>query len=152
MSGSAGGHRDGVARARSGEGMNETQPRSRGGLDTGLACLLAWLVPGAGHLYLGRRSKGLLLSGCLLALFVLGLTMDARLQSGAGLEDPLAMLRSGAQMALGLPYFVARSLGLEPGRVTSVVHEYGNTFTEVAGLLNVLVILDAYDTARGRRR
>ena len=27
--------------------------------------------------------------------------------------------------------------------------EYGNTFTAVAGLLNILVILDAYDTARG---
>ena len=132
--------------------MNETDRQSRGGLDTGVACLLAWLVPGAGQLYLGQRSKGLILAGCLLALFVLGLTMDARLQSAAGLEDPLALLRSGAQMALGLPYFVARGLGLDAGRVTSVVHEYGNTFTEVAGLLNVLVILDAYDTARGRRR
>ena len=30
--------------------------------------------------------------------------------------------------------------------------EYGNTFTAVAGLLNILVILDAYDTALGRKR
>ena len=70
--------------------MNETDRQSRGGLDTGVACLLAWLVPGAGQLYLGQRSKGLILAGCLLALFVLGLTMDARLQSAAGLEDPAA--------------------------------------------------------------
>lgn len=114
--------------------------------------MIAWLVPGAGHLYLGRRAKGLILGACLLALFVLGVSMEARLQSAAGLEDPLALLRGAAQMALGLPYFVARWLGLGAGRVTSVLHEYGNTFTEVAGLLNVLVILDAYDTALGRRR
>ena len=35
--------------------------------------------------------------------------------------------------------------------MTSVTHEYGNTFTEVGGLLNILVILDAYDTAVGRK-
>jgi hypothetical protein len=132
--------------------MSDTQTQPRGRLETSFACLLAWLVPGAGHLYLGRRAKGLILGACLLALFVLGIAMDARLQSYAGLEDPLALLRSAAQMALGLPYFIARGLGLDSGRVTSVVHEYGNTFTEVAGLLNVLVILDTYDTAVGRRR
>jgi hypothetical protein len=32
-----------------------------------------------------------------------------------------------------------------------VTYEYGNTFTEVGGLLNILVILDAHDTALGRR-
>jgi uncharacterized protein DUF6677 len=32
-----------------------------------------------------------------------------------------------------------------------VTFEYGNTFTAVAGLLNILVILDAYDTALGRK-
>jgi hypothetical protein len=36
--------------------------------------------------------------------------------------------------------------------VKSPSYEYGNTFTAVAGLLNVLVILDALDTARGIKR
>jgi len=115
------------------------------------ACLLAWLVPGAGHLYLGRRSKGLALLAALMILFVLGLWMDARLQFYMGVEDPLALLRSGAQMAMGLPYLVARGLGFQAGDVTSALHEYGNTFTEVSGLLNILVILDVHDTALGRR-
>jgi hypothetical protein len=117
------------------------------------ACLLAWLLPGAGHLYLGRIGKGLVLLGSVGALFVLGVAMDARLQPHLGLDDLLAFLRSLAQMCLGVPYFVARALGFgaSPELVTSVSHEYGNTFTEVAGLLNVLVILDAYDTALGRK-
>ena len=68
-----------------------------------------------------------------------------------GLDDLLASLFSLAQMAIGVPYLVARVLGYE-GDVRSVTFEYGNTFTAVAGLLNILVVLDAYDTAVGRKR
>ena len=116
------------------------------------ACLLALLLPGAGHLYLRKVGKGLVFMVSIGALFVLGVAMDARLKPYLSLDDLLSFLRSLAQMCLGAPYFVARALGFETGLVTSVTHEYGNTFTEVAGLLNVLVILDAHDTALGRKR
>jgi hypothetical protein len=112
---------------------------------------LAWVLPGAGHLFLGRTTKGLAFLGCIGVMFGLGVAMDARLQFYFGFDDPLALLRSTAQMAIGIPYFLARGLGFQVGDVTSVFHEYGNTFTEVAGLLNVLIILDAHDTARGLR-
>ena len=115
------------------------------------ACLLAWLAPGAGHFYLRRAGKGLVFLGGIGGLFLMGLGMDARLQMYFGLDDPLSLFRSLSQMALGLPYLVARGLGLASGAVTAPTHEYGNTFTEVAGLLNVLVILDAHDTALGRK-
>jgi hypothetical protein len=115
------------------------------------ACLLAWLLPGAGHLYLGRRGKGLLFLGAIGALFLLGVAMKSRLQLYLGFEDPLALLFSLAQMAVGAPYFLARALGYEAGLVTAPTYEYGNTFTAVGGLLNILVILDAHDTAVGRK-
>lgn len=115
------------------------------------AALLAWVFPGLGHLFLGRRGKGLILMGCILALFVLGVGMDSRLQMHLGLEDPLALLFSLAQMGVGAPYVLARLMGYEAGLVTSPAYEYGNTFTAVAGLLNILVLLDALDTARGVR-
>jgi hypothetical protein len=118
------------------------------------ACLLALLVPGLGHLYLRRRVKGLVFLGSIAALFILGVAMDARLSMYVGFGDPLALLRSLAQMAIGVPYFLARTLGfgVDPSVVTSAAHEYGNTFTEVGGLLNILVTLDAYDVAAGRKR
>jgi hypothetical protein len=52
-----------------------------------------------------------------------------------------------------VPYFLARAfeVGIDERLVKSVTHEYGSTFTEAAGLLNVLVILDAYDIALGRK-
>jgi hypothetical protein len=116
------------------------------------AALLGWVWPGLGHVYLRRRGKGLLFMGAILALFVLGVAMHARLQLRLGLEDPLAALFSVAQMGIGAPYFLARGLGFDAGNVRSLTFEYGNTFTAVGGLLNVLVLLDALDIARGRER
>jgi uncharacterized protein DUF6677 len=118
------------------------------------ACLLAWIVPGGGHLYLRRLDKGLIFLGGIGALFLLGVGMDSRLEMSLGLDDLLASLFSLAQMAIGVPYFLARSLGFGAGdmdAVKRVTFEYGNTFTAVAGLLNILVVLDAYDTAVGRK-
>jgi hypothetical protein len=115
------------------------------------ACVLGLLLPGLGHALLGRLRKGGLFCACLLGMFGTGLLLQARLQPYLGLDDPLSVLRSGAQMAVGLPYLLARSFGCANGNITAVTHEYGNTFTEVAGLLNVLVVLDAYDVALGRR-
>ena len=37
------------------------------------------------------------------------------------------------------------------GTVTAATYEYGNCFLIVAGLLNFLVILDAFDIAKGRK-
>ena len=130
---------------------SRAEMESRGSARVLPACLFAWLLPGAGHLYLGRRAKGLIFMSAIGALFLLGVAMDSRLQLHLGFEDPLALLFSLAQMAVGVPYFVARTLGFEAGQVTSVTYEYGNTFTAVGGLLNVLVILDAHDTAVGRK-
>ena len=75
------------------------------------AGLLAWVFPGVGHLFLGRIGKALVLMGSILALFVLGVMMDSRLQLHLGLEDPLALLFSAAQMGIGAPYVIARLLG-----------------------------------------
>jgi TM2 domain-containing membrane protein YozV len=115
------------------------------------AVVFSWLVPGAGHLYLRRPGKALLFFAALGTLFALGVAMDSRLEMTLTLDDLLASLFSLAQVAVGIPYFVARTLGFQ-GDVRSVTFEYGNTFTAVAGLLNILVMLDAYDTALGRKR
>jgi hypothetical protein len=115
------------------------------------ACLLAWLVPGAGHIYLGRRAKGWIFLGAVCSLFALGVLLEARLEVHLGFDDILASLFSLAQMATGLPYAFVRALGFKAGEPTAVTFEYGNTFTAVAGLLNILLILDAYDIAVGRK-
>jgi hypothetical protein len=42
-------------------------------------------------------------------------------------------------------------LGAGVGDVTAATSEYGSTYLIVAGLLNVLVMLDAFDIGQGRK-
>ena len=66
-------------------------------------------------------------------------------------SEPLVGLAAFADLGIGLPYFVAAALELGAGQVRAVTYEYGNAFFIVAGLLNLLVVIDAYDIALGRK-
>lgn len=115
-----------------------------------LACALAWAVPGAGHLWLGRSRTGGILLVALPLMYGIGLWLDGQI-FGFDPSQPLAALSALADVAIGVPYFVAGFLGLGEGRVVAATYEYGNTFLVVAGLLNALVVIDAYDIAVGRK-
>ena len=115
-----------------------------------LLCLAAWAIPGAGHFWLGRAQKGLVFLVALTMLFAMGLVLQGRLFP-FDLSEPLVALAAFANAGLGLPWVVGRMLGHGGGVVTAVTYEYGNSFLIVAGLLNFLVILDAFDIAVGRK-
>ena len=115
-----------------------------------LLCLAAWAVPGAGHLWLGRRSKGLIFLVALPLMFAMGLALKGRLFP-FDLSEWLVALAAVADVGIGLPYFMAKALGYGEGAVRAVTYEYGNAFLIVAGLLNLLVVIDAYDVALGRK-
>lgn len=117
---------------------------------TALVCLAAWAVPGAGHLWLGRRQKGLVFLVALPLMFAAGVLLHGRVFPFE-LSEPLVALAAFADMGLGLPWILARVTGAGAGTVTAVTYEHGNTFIIVAGLLNALVVLDAFDIAMGRK-
>ena len=110
----------------------------------------AWLVPGAGHLWLGRRQKGLTFLLTLPCMFAIGLVLKGRLfpfQPG----EPLVALAAVATAGMGLFNVVARLANMGAGNITAITWEYGNAFMIVAGLLNMLVVLDAFDIAERRK-
>ncbi len=115
-----------------------------------LICAAAWFVPGAGHLWLGRRQKGIVFLVTLTLMFAFGLWLEGRLFPFE-LTQPLVALAAIADVGVGLPYLVARAAGLGAGRVIAITYEYGNTFVIAAGLLNMLVVLDVFDVAKGRK-
>jgi hypothetical protein len=125
-----------------------TEDTQSGGLV--LLCLASWVIPGAGHLWLGRRTKGLIFLVALPVMFAIGLALQGRL-AAFDFSDPLVGLAAMADLGIGASYFVARALGYGAGEVRAVTYEYGNTFLIVAGLLNLLVVIDAYDVALGRK-
>jgi hypothetical protein len=115
------------------------------------AMVLAYLVPGAGHFYLGYRARGLVFFTIVMLLFMIGMSIDGSLytlqESGGSL---LKIMASFGSMGAGLLYFVARALGRH-GDVRSITFEYGTTFTLTAGLMNLLLVLDCFDLAEGRK-
>jgi signal transduction histidine kinase len=115
-----------------------------------LICAAAWLVPGAGHLWLGRRQKGLVFLVALTLMFGFGLWLEGRLFPFE-ITQPLIVLAAIADLGMGAPYLAATAFGAGAGRVVAITYEYGNTFIIVAGLLNMLVVLDAFDIVKGRK-
>lgn len=115
-----------------------------------IACALAWAIPGAGHLWLGRSRTGGILLVSLTLMYGVGLWLDGQL-FGFDPSQPLALLSGLADVGIGLLYFVAGFLDLGEGQVVAATYEYGNTFLVAAGLLNGLVVIDAYDIAVGRK-
>jgi hypothetical protein len=111
---------------------------------------LAWLIPGAAHLLLGQMRKGLVFLASLSAMFVLGLVFGGRLFPFQ-MAEPLVFLAAIAEWGMALPRAGAALLGLGTGAVRSATYEYGNTFLIASGLLNALVMLDAFDLASGRK-
>jgi hypothetical protein len=127
------------------------------------AVFAAWLVPGAGHLVLGRRGRGLLFFVTIVGAFTLGLSLNGHLYWPTVAEPPsvfhfdlITVLWFFAQIGSGLCYIVSYAFGLGtaaiPQAAASPTFEYGNTFMFLAGLLNYLVIHDAFDIAAGRKR
>jgi TM2 domain-containing membrane protein YozV len=115
-----------------------------------LLCAASWAIPGAGHIWLGRKAKGLILMVAVPAMFAIGLALHGRLFP-FDMSEPLVCLAALADLGIGGVYFLASALGLGAGDVRTVTYEYGNAFLIVAGLLNLLVVIDTYDVAVGRK-
>lgn len=142
--------------------------------DPFLAAFLAWLIPGAGHWYQGRRHKAVLFFVWILGTFVFGLYLgegrvvyaslrdsDRRLpylcQIGVGLPALPALVQAARKTPLQFPVYkdfmappeVSQILNQEDelDRLQKRLHrywEFGTVYTMIAGLLNILAIYDAW--------
>ncbi|OFW10641.1 MAG: hypothetical protein A3G20_03805 [Acidobacteria bacterium RIFCSPLOWO2_12_FULL_59_11] len=112
--------------------------------------IAAWLVPGGGHLYQRRWGRGALLCGSVSALFLAGLTMQGRFFEPAS-SNMVEMLGFLGNFCSGLLFLGAKQMGYNAVASASPIADFGTKFLLVAGLLNVLCILDAYDIAMGKK-
>lgn len=104
-----------------------------------IAGLLAWLVPGAGYMYLGMRRRGIIVCGAIWVTFFVGLVLG-----GVEIVTPQhSKWWFLAQIPTGLAAVIAVLLqdpNVPAGWGRGV--DLGQVYTGVAGLLNVLCILD----------
>jgi hypothetical protein len=118
---------------------------------TFLAILLAYLVPGAGHLYLGRRARAITFFCIVVLMFLIGIAIDGDLYTlGHSNGSILRLLAALGSLGAGVIYWVATGMGVH-GDVTSITFEHGTAFTITAGLMNLLLMLDVFDIAQGRK-
>ena len=113
-------------------------------------CAAALLAPGLGHFMLHRRATGAVFLGSIGLLFGFGIAMEGELFP-LDPTAPLTLLAGLAEMGSGGLYAAARLLGLGEGNAAASSYEYGYAFLIVAGLLNLLVVLDAWDIATGAK-
>ena len=112
---------------------------------------LAYLVPGAGHLYLGRRGRAIAYFCIVVFMFAIGLAVDGDLYTIDRSEKALLRLLAAlGSMGAGLMYWIADFKGVV-GDITSITYEHGTAFVITAGLMNLLLVLDVFDISEGRK-
>jgi hypothetical protein len=131
------------------EGVSRTQTTA----NRSLAALIAaagWIVPGLGHLLLGRWGRALIFFISVAGLSVMGYLMSGDVfppHSG----DPFGTLGFIADACSGVFYALARWLEAAGPDVSRAAGDYGTRFIAAAGVVNLLGVFDAYEIAVGRR-
>lgn len=115
-----------------------------------LAMILAWLVPGLGHFYVRRTARGAVFLGLVLVCLWVGCSLQGNLYQPVP-NQPLTYLATGGAMGMGLPYFILRYALGYAGDIVGAGYEYGTAFLLTAGLMNWLLVLDAWDISRGKK-
>jgi len=135
-----------------------------------IVALVAWLVPGAGYWLVGQRARGLTVGITVLTLFVGGLWIGGLRVVEAPPMGTGGPLRYPLQVIQQRPWFIGQFLAgpislvpviaknsVPPGELAVRlpashvrVNEIGTLYTAIAGMLNLLTIIDAaYRAGRG---
>jgi len=122
-----------------------------GAVRTFMVCVGGAFIPGLGHALLGKWDRAIVFFGSIAIMVMLGIQMQGRLFN-PDFGDFFSTLKFIADAGSGLLYWIPWLRGLGTGDPTTYTYDYANVFIYVAGLLNMLVIVDAFDIALGRKR
>lgn len=114
-----------------------------------LPLIAGWLVPGLGHILLGKWIRGVLLAVSVIGMFAIGLAMKGKIYTGA--QDILELLGMIGDLGNGILFFLGRAFGWGAEHVQVTTGDYGTKFIVVAGLLNVISAVDAHNLRTGRK-
>jgi len=114
-----------------------------------MVLVAGWLIPGLGHLILGKWIRALLLFVSILGMFLAGLAMQGKIYQPTG--DILDLLGFAGQLGLGLVCGLAHWLSWGASSAVNTLADYGTKFIVCAGLLNYIAAVDAHSLANGRK-
>jgi hypothetical protein len=122
-----------------------------GVFQTFIVCVAGALVPGMGHALLRKWDRAIVFFASISIMLAIGIHLDGRL-FGPEFEDVFSTLKFLADAGSGLLYWIPWLRGMGTGIPTAYTYDYANVFIYVAGLLNMLVIVDVFDIALGRKK
>lgn len=105
--------------------------------------ILAWLIPGAGHYYLGKQAKAIYFFVSITLTFFLGvfLAKFCNINIDRYPWHYIGEIFNGGATLI-LQYFTRDNIIGEFNRFL----DYGTLITTVAGLLNIVVMVDFFET------
>ena len=112
--------------------------------------LAGWLIPGAGHLMLGKWVRALLVFMSILGMYLIGLGLVGKVYS-LNTGEVLDMLGFVGQLGMGVLYLLAHTLGWGATSATTTLNDYGTKYLVACGLLNLIAAVDAHSLANGRK-
>ena len=128
-----------------------TKEKSQNTKDKSLivAFFLAWIIPGMGHLYLGKKLKACLFFACISSLFIVGILIGGDILwyelNVLVLLGFIVKLFSGIVAVL---FVITKPLYDN----TAMYFEIGNALLLMAGALNMLIMTDLYEELTGKKK
>ncbi len=115
-----------------------------------LFLVLAWAIPGLGHLVVRRWGRALAFFLTVGTLAVTGYALRGNIfQPHSG--DAFGFLGYLADLGSGVFYALSRFVESAGPDVSRAEGDYGTRFIAAAGIVNLLCVLDAYEIATGRK-
>jgi hypothetical protein len=132
-----------------------SKPQANTGISPVLIGVLAWLVPGLGHLVLRRWARGIAFFVAIGGLAVLSYHLRgvvfSILPPVDPRTDPLAFLGAVGDAGNGIFYFLAHRIESAGPDVSRAAGDYGTRLLAAAGVANFLCVVDACEIALGRK-
>jgi len=118
--------------------------------------IVSWFLPGFGHLMLGRWKRGAIIAAAIWSMFFIAILSGGAYYPGFDFKDGslLYLLNVFARLGNGLGTVITTLFfgAPLPNVAAWATFEYGGRFLEIAGLLNYLAVLDAFDIQLGRKK
>lgn len=115
-----------------------------------MIAIIAWFVPGLGHLLLRRWERALAFFVAVGGLAVMGYLMRGNVFAPHS-EDPFGTLGFLADASSGVFYLVAHVLEKSGPDVARAMGDDGTRFIAGAGIINIMGVCDAFAVARGHK-
>lgn len=115
-----------------------------------MIAIVAWFLPGFGHLLLRRWQRALTFFVAVGGLAVTGYLMRGNVFALHS-EDPFGTLGFLADASSGVFYLIAHAFEKSGPDVARAMGDYGTRFIAGAGIINMMGVCDAFEVARGHK-